>query len=102
MAQNWGRGGFVPPHTPKFQGEIFNTSPFTAGILYSTCSGWQKYDEQSDQDIQEPHQVSFEYNDAGKFFLLDKLEFECKEGHRSVKLIVEPPFSLSRILDLSN
>jgi hypothetical protein len=24
-AEHWGCGGFVPPHTQRFQGEIFNT-----------------------------------------------------------------------------
>jgi hypothetical protein len=32
-ARNWGCGGFVPPHTQRFQGEIFNTSLLAAGIF---------------------------------------------------------------------
>jgi hypothetical protein len=33
-AENWGCGGFVPPHTQRFQGKIFNTPLLAAGILY--------------------------------------------------------------------
>jgi hypothetical protein len=33
-AENWGCGGFVPPHTQIFQGEILNTSELAPGILY--------------------------------------------------------------------
>jgi hypothetical protein len=35
VAEHWGCGGFVPPHTQRFQGEIFNTPEFAPGILYS-------------------------------------------------------------------
>jgi hypothetical protein len=34
-AENWGCGGFVPPHTQIFQEEIFNTPELAPGILYS-------------------------------------------------------------------
>jgi hypothetical protein len=33
-AENWGCGGFVPPPTQRFQGEIFNTPELAPGILY--------------------------------------------------------------------
>jgi hypothetical protein len=33
-AKYWGCGGFVPPYTQRFLGEIFNTPPFMAGMLY--------------------------------------------------------------------
>jgi hypothetical protein len=32
-AENWGCGGFVPPHTQIFQGEILNTPELAPGIL---------------------------------------------------------------------
>jgi hypothetical protein len=36
---NWGCGGFVPPHTQRFQGEILNTPPLCGGdFLFQT--GW--------------------------------------------------------------
>jgi hypothetical protein len=33
-AENWECGGFVPPHTQIFQGEILNTPELAPGILY--------------------------------------------------------------------
>jgi hypothetical protein len=33
-AEHWGCGGFVPLHTHRFQGEIFNTPELAPGILY--------------------------------------------------------------------
>jgi hypothetical protein len=32
--ENWGCGGFVPPHTQRIQGEILNTPELAPGILY--------------------------------------------------------------------
>jgi SAM-dependent methyltransferase len=32
---NWGCGGFVPPHTQRFQGEIFNTQELAPGFFIS-------------------------------------------------------------------
>ena len=33
-AENWGCGGFVPPHTQIFQGEIFNIPELAPEIFY--------------------------------------------------------------------
>jgi hypothetical protein len=35
VAENWGWGGFVPPHTQIFQGEILNTPELAPGFFIS-------------------------------------------------------------------
>jgi hypothetical protein len=32
-AENWGCGGFVPPHRQRFQGEILNTQELAPGLF---------------------------------------------------------------------
>jgi hypothetical protein len=48
-AEYWGCGGFVPPHTQRFQGEIFNTPEL--------CSGDSLFRHRTDRKSIMPSQI---------------------------------------------